>query len=71
MARTKGSIANDRTIDAGQLRDVLKPIYSKLTKAGVPEDRMPNNEALVSLILKFVDQGKINVWVADYAKLMK
>jgi hypothetical protein len=62
MSRPKGAIANDRTIDAAQLRAVLKPIYAKLVKARVPEDRMPSNETLVSLILKFVDQEKINEW---------
>lgn len=69
MARTKGSISRPRVIDPEELREILKPIYDKLAKAGVPEARLPSNEALVSHLLGWVDRDKIDAWIKDFAKL--
>jgi hypothetical protein len=71
MARTKGAIHKPKSLDPGELREVLKPIHEKLRKAGVPDERMPSNEALVSKILDWIDDKEVGQWVADYAKTMK
>lgn len=67
MARTKGAISKARSIDAEELREVVKPVFEKLKKAGVPEERLPTVEAVVSHVLDWVDDGKVNEWVKNFA----
>jgi len=55
--------------DAEELREILKPIYDKLVKKGVPEERLPSNETLVSHILDWVDDDKVNDWIDGFSKL--
>ncbi len=69
MARTKGAISKPRQIDAEELREVLKPVFEKLKKAGVPEERLPTLEAVVSHVLDWVDDAKVDEWVKKYAAL--
>jgi hypothetical protein len=70
MSKPKGSISKARSFDAGTLREILKPIHDKLSKAGVPEARMPSNEAIVSKLLSWLDQDKVAEWVKKYAETM-
>lgn len=71
VGRKKGSIDKPRTFDAEELRKILKPIYDKLIKSGVPEERLPANEALVSHILEWVNDVKVNEWIDGFSKLEK
>jgi hypothetical protein len=71
MGRKKGSISTPRNIPAEELREILKPIFNKLRKARVPEMQLPSNEALVSKLLDWIDQEKVDDFVNTYAKLMK
>lgn len=69
MAKKKGSISKGRLLNAEQLREILKPIYDKLEKAGVPDERLPTNEALISHIVQWVDHKKVDAWVTKFAAL--
>ena len=51
MTRKKGSVGKARSIEAEDLREVLKPVYDELEKAGVSDAQLPSNEALVSKLL--------------------
>lgn len=70
--RTKQRRGKDRNlnIDADELRKILKPIHDKLVKAGVPEERLPGNDAIVSMLMKWIDRDKIDTWVETYATAM-
>lgn len=71
MARQKGSISKDRSLDAEALREVLKPIYERLRENGVEATEMPNNEDLVDRLLGFIDQQAIDEWANKYAEWIK
>jgi hypothetical protein len=71
MGRKKGSISTPRNIPAEGLREILKPIFNKLRKARVPEAQFPSNETLVSKLLDWIDDSKVDKFVTEYAKLMK
>ncbi len=71
MGRARGSVAKDREVPADELRDILKPIFDKLRKAKVPEERLPNNDALVSMLLNWIDDDKVNAWIKSYAETMR
>ena len=71
MTRKKGSVGKARSIEAEDLREVLKPIYDELEKAGVSDAQLPSNEALASKLLDFHDHAKVKKWVKEYAAVMK
>ncbi|MEQ9728348.1 hypothetical protein ABRP29_22185 [Pseudomonas sp. WHRI 8822A] len=71
MARVKGSITKDRSIDAEALREVLKPIYEKLRDKGVSDADLPNNEDLVDRLLDYIDEGAVEEWAGKYADWVK
>ncbi len=71
MGRKKGSVGKNRSVPADELRDVLKPVFAKLEKAGVPRERLPRNDAIVSKLLEWIDDKKVDDWIAMYAKAMK
>lgn len=71
MSRPKGAIAADRSLDAAELRAILKPVFQKLKKAGVPEERMPHNDAIISKLMSWIDGAKVDAWVKAYAAAMK
>lgn len=63
MPRPKGSIAKNREFSAAKLRNLLKPIHDKLSAAGIPAVRIPTNDAILSLVLEWVDQDKVDAWI--------
>jgi hypothetical protein len=67
MTKQKGSISVDRSFPAQELRELLKPIFNKLKKAGVREDRYPSAELILSHLLEWVDDEKVSEWVQKYA----
>ena len=67
MPRPKGAIGRNREVSAAKLRKFLKPIYEKLARAGVPEVRMPSNDAMVSHLIDWVDETKVDDWVTRLA----
>ena len=69
MPRTKGAVGRGRTMEAERLREILKPIHDKLKRAGLSEAALPTNDALVSKLLDWVDNAKIDAWVKQYVKL--
>lgn len=71
MARVKGSITKDRSIEAEALREVLKPIYEKLRDKGVSDADLPSNEDLVDRLLNYIDQAAVDEWVGKYADWVK
>lgn len=71
MGRVKGAIVKARAIDPEELREILKPIYEKLKRAGVSDAAMPPTEALVAKLLGWIDNDQVATWVKEYAKVMK
>ena len=71
MARVKGSITKDRSVDAEALRELLKPIYEKLREKGVRDADLPNNEDLVDRLLDYIDEKAVNEWIEKYADWVK
>jgi hypothetical protein len=69
--KRKGAIHKGRVIGARKLREFLKPIHARLRRAGVPKSRLPDNDAIVSKLLDFVDDEKVQDWIDRYADAMR
>jgi hypothetical protein len=67
MPREKGSVSKSREFSPAKLRVLLKPIHKKLTAAGIPKVRIPTNDAILSLVLEWVDQDKVDAWIETLA----
>lgn len=68
MPRSKGAIAKNREFPARKLRKLLKAIHSKLTVAGVPKVRLPTNDSVLSHVLDWLDQSRVDDWVSRFAE---
>ena len=51
------------------VQEVLKPLYAKLKKAGVPEERWPSHEHIISKLIGWSNDEKVDDWVEKYAAL--
>ena len=71
MGRAKGSIVNDRTVKAEDLREALKPIHEKLRAEGVKDDDLPSNEYLVGKLTELIDKKAVEKLATDYSNWVK
>jgi len=59
-------VESDYTI----LEDHFEDIYFALHQRGVPEERVPHPELILSMIMdKFLNQEKLTEWIDDYAEI--
>lgn len=71
MGRVKGSIVNDRTVKAEELRETLKPIHEKLRAHGVKDEDLPSNEYLVGKLTELIDKNAVEKLAQDYSEWVK
>jgi hypothetical protein len=46
---------------------LLDPIYKGLTERGVPDERLPTIVQVISHLLDFADETRLNAWMQSYA----
>jgi len=60
----------DDDSDSNIFESHFEDIYVALHERGVPEERLPHPELILSMVMsKFLDKDLLNDWLEDYAEL--
>jgi hypothetical protein len=57
--------------DEDPVYQVLQPIYERLKAEGIPEERHPTLESLVSHLIEWADERKMERWIMRFARVEK